>query len=48
MLREVGKKDKEVLEKFLEENGNRLPRTSLRYAIERFSKEEKQYYMQKK
>lgn len=36
MLRETGKKNKVVLEDFLRVNYNELPRTTLRYAIERF------------
>lgn len=35
MLREVGKKDLKVLRTFLDEYATRLPRTALRYAIER-------------
>lgn len=48
MLREVGKQDKKVLTDFLDVYATHLPRTTLRYAIERFSKEEKEKYMQKK
>ena len=48
MLREVGKQDKKILLTFLDEYGARLPRTTLRYAIERFTKEEREFYMQKK
>lgn len=48
MLREVGKQDKKVLTDFLDAYATHLPRTTLRYAIERFSKEEKEKYMQKK
>jgi 3-methyladenine DNA glycosylase AlkD len=48
MLREVGKKDKEVLIIFLEEHSTGMSRTSLRYAIEHFSPEERQKYMNKK
>ena len=41
MLREVGKRDKKLLEKFLRDNYSELPRTTLRYAIERFEEEER-------
>src|SRR5215471_16244313 len=37
MLREAGKPDPERLETFLLEHGPKIPRTTLRYAIERFS-----------
>ncbi len=36
LLREAGKTDIKRLEKFLLDNGRRIPRTTLRYAIERF------------
>lgn len=36
MLREVGKKDKDLLEEFIKENYDMMPRTCLRYAIEKF------------
>jgi 3-methyladenine DNA glycosylase AlkD len=35
-LREAGKADMERLEKYLRANGPRIPRTTVRYAIERF------------
>jgi 3-methyladenine DNA glycosylase AlkD len=47
MLREVGKKDRQVLVDFLEKNHKKMPRTALRYAIEHFSPEERTYYMKK-
>jgi 3-methyladenine DNA glycosylase AlkD len=47
MLREVGKKDREVLVGFLEKYHKTMPRTSLRYAIEHFSPEERAYFMKK-
>jgi 3-methyladenine DNA glycosylase AlkD len=37
LLREAGKADAARLEKFLREHGPAIPRTTLRYAIERFS-----------
>ena len=47
MLREVGKKDNTVLRKFLDEYRLAMPRTALRYAIERFTPEERAKYMSK-
>lgn len=41
MLRELGKKDQFLLEKFLQENYKKIPRTTLRYSIERFEKEKR-------
>lgn len=48
MLREVGKRNKEVLMMYLEKNSNTLPRTTLRYAIERFTPKERYYFLTKK
>ncbi|GHS88561.1 DNA alkylation repair protein [Bacteroidia bacterium] len=48
MLREVGKKDKIVHWEFLETYATQLPRTALRYAIEHFAPEDRQYFMQMK
>jgi 3-methyladenine DNA glycosylase AlkD len=45
MLREVGKRDVKTLEKFLGKHGKRMPRTTLRYAIERFPEKKKRVYM---
>lgn len=45
MLREVGKKDEPTLKKFLDVNAGRMPRTMLRYAIERLSERERKQYM---
>ncbi len=47
-LREVGKKNKKVVEKFLRDNYKNLPRTTLRYAIEKFSKPERLTYLKLK
>jgi 3-methyladenine DNA glycosylase AlkD len=41
MLREVGKRNKEVLLDFLKTNYKKLPRVTLRYAIERFPEEKR-------
>ena len=39
MLREIGKRDRPLLESFLQQHYFRLPRVTLRYAIERFPEE---------
>ena len=41
LLREAGKTDMERLERFLLKNGPRIPRTTVRYAIERFPKSQR-------
>lgn len=41
MLRELGKQDQDLLEKFLKDNYKDLPRTTLRYAIERFEEKKR-------
>ena len=45
MLREVGKKDTAVLENFLARNHASMPRTMLRYAIERLPEKKRKFYM---
>jgi len=47
VLREVGKKDQSVLEKFLLEHYEAMPRTMLRYAIERLPEERRKFYLKK-
>lgn len=46
MLREIGKRvDQQLLIEFLDLNANKMPRTTLRYAIEHLTIQRKQYYM---
>jgi len=45
MLREVGKRSQGLEEEFLEKYAKTMPRTTLRYAIERFPKEKRLYYL---
>src|SRR5437867_7338281 len=45
MLREVGKRDLALEEAFLAKHYKVMPRTTLRYAIERFTERKKQKYM---
>jgi len=47
MLREIGKRDQAVEERFLNKFHKKMPRTMLRYTIERFPKEKKKFYMKK-
>lgn len=48
MLREIGKRNKEILEIFLSQRYKEMPRTMLRYAIEKFPKEEREKYLKGK
>lgn len=47
MLREAGKRDQKKLEAFLTKYSKQMPRTMLRYAIERFSETKRKFYMNK-
>jgi 3-methyladenine DNA glycosylase AlkD len=48
MLREAGKRDEKALEAFLAVNAPRMPRTALRYSIERMTPERREYWRSKK
>lgn len=45
MLREMGNRDEKPLLGFLERHAHHMPRTALRYSIEKFDKDERQYWM---
>ncbi|TWU40208.1 DNA alkylation repair enzyme [Novipirellula aureliae] len=45
MLREMGKRDQSRLEKFLKKHAKTMPRTMLRYSIEKLSREERTKWM---
>ena len=48
MLREVGKRDQKAEEQFLKKYYKKMPRTMLRYAIEKFPENKRQLYLKGK
>lgn len=47
MLREAGKKDETILLNFLDRHAKTMPRTMLRYSIEKLTPELRKFYMQR-
>jgi 3-methyladenine DNA glycosylase AlkD len=47
MLREVGKRDQDKEEQFLLRHNKTMPRTMLRYAIEKLDKKKREFYLRK-
>src|SRR3989344_4525536 len=45
MLREIGKRDLKIEEDFLKKYYKKMPRTMLRYAVERFDEKKKEFYL---
>ncbi len=45
MLREVGKRDRKTLDSFLKKHYRKMPRTILRYAIERHPERIRKQYL---
>jgi 3-methyladenine DNA glycosylase AlkD len=48
MLREVGKRDPAAVQAFLDSHCTAMPRTMLRYAIERLPEKKRRFYMMRK
>jgi hypothetical protein len=48
MLREVGNRERKIEEQFLKKNYQQMPRTMLRYAIEKFPEKSRQAYLKGK
>lgn len=47
MLREVGKREPPALNRFLRKHAHEMPRTMLRYAIERYPPRERMTWLQR-
>ena len=48
MLREIGNRDERILRAFLDRHAPRMPRTMLRYAIEKLSERDRKHFMAKR